>query len=284
MPPNVSSPPTVHSLNPEAADEVEVQQSTTEDLQPDNGTETEGPGARALQLAALKESDPTHILFRRFTELASLSLDLEGNHLEQLGHDLRQMILTGEDDVNDFNDKFLGKLRRYYQVGFSLRKVLGFDGPSQPFLDHTLFSAKQSWAPGQGLHLNASDHDFASLFDMDKFDQILTHWPHKPWARRFLNKLNLRTERGDEFEALWIPGEYVKFISVGVFNTCVGIFVVAPMAIQTLKVTSPAGEVVTYLVFVLVAGFAIQMLVPGFTRQLLVYLAYAGVMAAVMRQ
>lgn len=56
------------------------------------------------------------------------------------------------------------------------------------------------------------------------------------------------------------------------------------MAIQTLKVTTPAGEVVTYLVFVLIAGFAIQMLVPGFTRQLLVYLAYAGVMAAVMRQ
>jgi hypothetical protein len=72
-----------------------------------------GPGARVLQLAALRESDPTHILFRRFTELASLSLDLEGNHLEQLGHDLRQMILTGEDGVNDFNDKFLGKLRRY---------------------------------------------------------------------------------------------------------------------------------------------------------------------------
>lgn len=72
-----------------------------------------GPGARVLQLAALRESDPTHILFRRFTELASLSLDLEGNHLEQLGHDLRQMILTGEDGVDDFNDKFLGKLGRY---------------------------------------------------------------------------------------------------------------------------------------------------------------------------
>ncbi|KAH7264177.1 hypothetical protein NW759_002232 [Fusarium solani] len=284
MPLNVSPPPTLHSLNPEAADDLEAQQSTTENLQTDNGIETRGPGARVLQLAALRESDPTHILFRRFTELASLSLDLEGNHLEQLGHDLRQMILTGEDGVNDFNDKFLGKLRRYYQVGSSLRKVLGFDGPSQQFLADTLSSAKQSWAPGQGLHLNASDHDFASLLDTDKFDQILTYWPHKSWARRFLNKFNPRTEQGGGFEAIWIPGEYVRFISVGVFNTCVGIFVVAPMAIQTLKVTTPAGEVVTYLVFVLIAGFAIQMLVPGFTRQLLVYLAYAGVMAAVMRQ
>lgn len=56
------------------------------------------------------------------------------------------------------------------------------------------------------------------------------------------------------------------------------------MAILRLNVMSPAGEVATYLVFVLVAGFAIQMLVPGFTRQLVVYLAYAGVMAAVMKQ
>lgn len=98
------------------------------------------------------------------------------------------------------------------------------------------------------------------------------------------SRFNLRTEQGGGFKAIWIPGEYVRFISVGVFNTCVGIFVIAPMAIQTLKVTTPVGEVATYLVFVLIAGFAIQMLVPGFTRQLLVYLAYAGVMAAVMRQ
>lgn len=98
------------------------------------------------------------------------------------------------------------------------------------------------------------------------------------------NMFSPRTEQGVGFEALWISENSIRFVSVGIFNTCVGTFVVAPMAIQTLKVTSPAGEVATYLVFVLVAGFAIQMLVPGFTRQLLVYLAYAGVMAAVMRQ
>ncbi|WAO93927.1 Hypothetical protein NCS54_01148700 [Fusarium falciforme] len=284
MPLNVSPLPTSQSLNLDAVEDSETQQRTTEDLQGDNDVDTRGPGAYVLQLAALRESDPTHILFRRFTELASLSLDLEGNHLEQLGHDLRQMILTGEEGVDDFNDKFLGKLGRYYQFGCSLRTVLGFSEPSQPFLGNVLASAKQSWAPGQGLHLNASDHDFASLFDTEKFDQVFTYLPHRPWVRRFLNKFNPRTEQGGSFEAIWVPGEYVRFASVGIFNTCVGIFVVAPMAIQALKVTTPAGEVATYLVFVLIAGFAIQMLVPGFTRQLLVYLAYAGVMAAVMRQ
>jgi hypothetical protein len=46
---------------------------------------------------------------------------------------------------------------------------------------------------------------------------------------------------------------------------------------------SPGGMIATYLAFVLVAGFFIQSLVKGFTRQLLVYLAYASVMAAVLR-
>ncbi|RSM14477.1 hypothetical protein BHE90_008600 [Fusarium euwallaceae] len=294
MPLNVSPPPNSHSLDPDAANDLEAQQRTAQDLQADNDVDTRdsasnepdqgGPGACVLKLAALRESDPTHILFRRFTELASLSLDLEGNHLEQLGHELRQMILTGEEDVNDFNDKFLGKLSRYYQIGCNLRRVLGLTEPSQPFLKDVLDSAKQSWAPGQGLHLKASDHDFAWLCDTDKIDQVFINLPHQPWVRRFVNKLNLRTEKGGSFEAIWIPGEYVRFATVGIFNTCVGIFVVAPMAIQTLKVTTPAGEVATYLVFVLVAGFLIQILVPGFTRQLLAYLAYAGVMAAVMRQ
>ncbi|KAJ4316951.1 hypothetical protein N0V84_007607 [Fusarium piperis] len=206
------------SRSPDAVEGSEAQQRTTESIQADSDVDTRGPGAEVLRLAALKETDPTHILFRRFTELASLSLDLEGNHLEQLGHDLRQMILTGDEGVNEFNGKFMAKLGRYL-----------------------VLTTKQ-----------------------DKF--------------------NPRTSQGDNFEAVWISEDSVRFVSVGIFNTCVGVFVVAPMAIQRLNVTSPAGEVATYLVFVLVAGFLIQMLIPGFTRQLLVYLAYAGVMAAVMRQ
>ncbi|KAI8659572.1 hypothetical protein NCS56_01174800 [Fusarium sp. Ph1] len=312
MPLTNVSPPSSHSRNPDAVEDLEAQQRTTEALQTDNDVDTRdsasnepdrggkpsnrvlylpnansglaGPGADVLHLAALREIDPTNILFRRFTGLASLSLDLEGNHLEQLGHDLRQMVLAGDECVNDFNDKFMAKLGRYHQFGCNLRTVLGFDPPSQQLLTNVLSSAKQSWVPGQGLHLNACDHDFASLLDTDKLDHVLAHLSYQPWARRILNMFNPRTEQGVGFEALWISEDAIRFVSVGIFNTCVGIFVVAPMAIQTLKVTSPAGEVATYLVFVLVAGFAIQMLVPGFTRQLLVYLAYAGVMAAVMRQ
>ncbi|KAM0435326.1 hypothetical protein ACHAPT_003420 [Fusarium lateritium] len=118
---NVSPSP---SGTPDATDDSVVQQSTAaEDPQTDieletrdsasHGTDQGGPGAAVLYLATLRERDPTHILFRRFTELASLSLDLEANHLEQLGHDLRQMVRAGDEGVDDFNGKFQEKLGRY---------------------------------------------------------------------------------------------------------------------------------------------------------------------------
>ncbi|EEU44361.1 uncharacterized protein NECHADRAFT_84816 [Fusarium vanettenii 77-13-4] len=122
---NVSPPNSSHSRNPDAVEDLEAQQRTTEDLQTDNDVDTRGPGADVLHLAALREIDPTNILFRRFTGLASLSLDLEANHLEQLGHDLRQMVLTGDEGVNDFNDKLMTKLGRYRTTLVPICLVLG---------------------------------------------------------------------------------------------------------------------------------------------------------------
>lgn len=81
----------------------------------------------------------------------------------------------------------------------------------------------------------------------------------------------------------FIPGGYAKLALVGLFNCFVCALVSAPVVILTLSTMTPVGTVVTYLSFVLVAGFLIPCLVKGFTRQLLVYLAYASVMAAVMR-
>jgi hypothetical protein len=81
----------------------------------------------------------------------------------------------------------------------------------------------------------------------------------------------------------FISGRYARFAIVGLFNCFVCIFVSAPVAILTLSTMTPMGTIVTYLSFVLVGGFLIQWFVRGFTKQLLVYLAYASVMAAVMR-
>jgi len=94
--------------------------------------------------------------------------------------------------------------------------------------------------------------------------------------------LKLVPKEGD-IAITYLPGTYAKFALVGLFNCFVCIFVSAPMAILTLNPMTPAGTIATYLGFVLVAGFLIQWLIKGFTRQLLVYLAYASVMAAVMR-
>lgn len=81
----------------------------------------------------------------------------------------------------------------------------------------------------------------------------------------------------------FISERYARFAIVGLFNCFVCVFVSAPVAILTLSRMTPTGTILTYLAFVLVAGFLIQWLVRGFTKQLLVYLAYASVMAAVIR-
>jgi hypothetical protein len=94
--------------------------------------------------------------------------------------------------------------------------------------------------------------------------------------------MKLVSEDGD-IMITFISSRYARFAIVGLFNCFVCVFVSAPVAILTLNTMTPMDTIVTYLAFVLVAGFLIQWLVRGFTRQLLVYLAYASVMAAVMR-
>ncbi|KAM0435327.1 hypothetical protein ACHAPT_003421 [Fusarium lateritium] len=76
----------------------------------------------------------------------------------------------------------------------------------------------------------------------------------------------------------------IKILAFAGFNGILGVFACAPVAIQSLNVKSPAGEVATYLVFLIVFGWLSQSLLRGFEKILLTCLAYAALMATVMRQ
>ncbi|KAF4974252.1 hypothetical protein FZEAL_8832 [Fusarium zealandicum] len=254
---------------------------------PGDCSELTRPTKGWLQLAALKGRDPTHIIIRRFTALAALSLDLEADHIERLGNNLKQMVQANDDGVEEFNDNMMSRLGRYRRALVlvqSFREVLSFDDPNSALLDNVLSSARASFCERQPLHLDASDDDWASLFSVDKLEQMITFWPHRPCAQRLLQRFGPKPEASGELELTRIPWGYARFAIIGIFNCFVGVFVAAPIAIQALGVTTPVGEVMVYLAFVIVAGFLIQTLVDGFTKQLLVYLTYAGVMAAIMRQ
>ncbi|KAF4465550.1 hypothetical protein FALBO_7601 [Fusarium albosuccineum] len=271
-------------VSPQINDETAPQGSDPEGHEVDQ----DGPGKGVLDLAGLKESDPTQFIVRRFIALTSLSMDLEANYLEKEGSVLRRMVLAGDDGVEEFNEKFMTRLGRYrthwYQFGCQVSEILGFDEPKSVLLNNVLPQARDSWSEGQGLHLNAPDQDWASIYNVDKFEQTFNVFLHRPLAQRIVNAISSNIEESGGYSLYYVPMGYIRFAIVGAFNCFVGVFVAAPVAIQALNVTSPAGEVATYVAFVIVAGFLIQTLVTGFTRQLLVYLAYAGVMAAVMRQ
>ncbi|KAM5342464.1 hypothetical protein ACJ41O_013430 [Fusarium nematophilum] len=269
------------TMSPETDIETEIRVESVSESQSNQHPPVNG----LLQISAQKQRDPTHVIVRRFTDLAALTSDLEANYLEQLGQELRRMIQEGEDGVEEFNEKVMVRLGRYHQFAVHFRSILGLDEPSNALFRNVIHSARASVEEKYAHHLWESDEDWTPLYDTEKFERLFTLWPHLPIFQRILKPFRYRTERTEAaVELAFFPPELVQFVIVGVFNCFVGVFVAAPVAIQVLNVTSPMGEAVTYLTFVIVAGFLIQTLVKGFTKQLLVYLAYAGVMAAVMRQ
>lgn len=76
----------------------------------------------------------------------------------------------------------------------------------------------------------------------------------------------------------------IKALILVGFSYIIGVFACAPVAIQSLNVNSVAGEVATYLVFMIVFAWLSQALLHGDEKILLTCLAYAALMATVMRQ
>lgn len=75
----------------------------------------------------------------------------------------------------------------------------------------------------------------------------------------------------------------IRGIIFTVFLCIIAVFTCAPAAIQSLNVESAAGEVAVYLVFVIAFGWLSQGLIQGFEKLLLTSLAFAGLMANLLR-
>ncbi|KAG8357526.1 hypothetical protein FVEN_g4636 [Fusarium venenatum] len=270
------------SLESQAASTVE--QTDNGEVRPDPGFQETAEYGRGklLELAAWKDKDPTHILFRRHVENGSLCVDLEANYLERDAAVYRKKIESDDKDLEEYHERFMVRLSRFYQFGYQFSKIMELDEPSGVFLNNSLFLARQKWGEEKGIHLRAKNEDWASLYKTDKPDQWIRYLIHHPLSLRIMRDMNFASNEGGITITL-VSERYARFAIVGLFNCFVCILVSAPVAILTLSTMTPMGTIVTYLSFVLVGGFLIQWFVRGFTKQLLVYLAYASVMAAVMR-
>ncbi|KAI6772456.1 hypothetical protein HG530_003414 [Fusarium avenaceum] len=139
-------------------------------------------GGKLLELAALREKDPTHILLRRCVYDGVLCLDLEANFLERDAMVLRQMVESGDHGLEEYHEKYMTRLGRYYQFGRQFSKILQFDEPSGVLLNNVLSVAREKWGEGQGAHLNAENEDWAPLYGMEKLDQLILFALHHPFT------------------------------------------------------------------------------------------------------
>ncbi|KAG5781234.1 hypothetical protein H9Q73_005101 [Fusarium xylarioides] len=169
------------------------------------------------------------------------------------------------------------------QVLIQTSQVLALDKPGSYFLRHLLPSFRAMLEGGSGKYLDAPIHDWASLSGPDRLDQLICLAGYTRLGRVLLTPfLTGQEEVGDNDQYLYNEGA-IRFISITIFSSIIAVFACAPAVIQSLNVRSTVGEVVVYLVFVIVFGWLSQGLILGFEKVLLSCLAYAGLMATLLR-
>ncbi|VTT78670.1 unnamed protein product [Fusarium fujikuroi] len=162
-------------------------------------------------------------------------------------------------------------------------QVLALDKPGSYFLRNLLPSFRAMLKGEGGKYLDAPIHDWASLSQPDRLDQLICLAGYTRVGRVLLTPfLSGQEEVGDNDQYLYNEGA-IRFISITIFSSIIALFACAPAAIQSLNVRSTVGEVVVYLVFVIVFGWISQGLILGFEKVLLSCLAYAGLMATLLR-
>nr|RBQ90769.1 hypothetical protein FVER53263_08143 [Fusarium verticillioides] len=169
------------------------------------------------------------------------------------------------------------------QVLIRTSQVLALDKPGSYFLRHLLPSFRTMLEGESGKYLDAPMHDWASLSQPDRLDQLTCLAGYTKIGRVLLTPfLTGQDEVGDNDQYHYNDGA-IRFISITIFSSIIAVFACAPAAIQSLNVRSTVGEVVVYLVFVIVFGWLSQGLILGFEKVLLSCLAYAGLMATLLR-
>lgn len=147
------------------------------------------------------------------------------------------------------------------------------------------------------------ERDWVSLSQPDILDQVISLIPTTDLGQRMFVSTVSRSDYlrpssdtlqrpflveeeniGENNDMLHYREGWIRTLIVGGISVIIGVFACAPVAIQSLNVKSAGGEVATYLVFMIVFGLLSQALLHGFEKILLACLAYASVMATVMRQ
>ncbi|CVK89337.1 uncharacterized protein FMAN_04375 [Fusarium mangiferae] len=228
------------------------------------------------------QQDKRHMVAPRLSNISSRCIMLQANRMVTLYDEAEKAFKSGTEDANT-DEKLVEEYLKYAQVVIQTSQVLALDKPGSYFLRNLLPSFRAMLKGGGGKYLDAPIHDWASLSQPDRLDQLICLAGYTRVGRLLLKPfLSGQEEVGDNDQYLYNEGA-IRFISITIFSSIIALFACAPAAIQSLNVRSTVGEVVVYLVFVIVFGWLSQGLILGFEKVLLSCLAYAGLMATLLR-
>ncbi|KAJ4187279.1 hypothetical protein NW755_007372 [Fusarium falciforme] len=205
--------------------------------------------------------------------------------MERFWKEIQQQCHAG-DDVECLWEKLLEEHDKYQRLVVRTSQVQGLGQPNKYFLSNLLATWQALLGPeDEGLLDDEMERDWASLSQPDILDQVISLIPTTNFGQRMFRPFLVEEENiGENNDMLHYREGWIRTLIVGGISVIIGVFACAPVAIQSLNVKSAGGEVATYLVFMIVFGLLSQALLHGFEKILLACLAYASVMATVMRQ
>ena len=229
--------------------------------------------------------------------------DADGPYLVDRARKLHKEIMRYRRQLQDVSIK-VASLTLADKSIFQLNKVCSLDQADPKFLKEYLREAEHRLSrlpPQDRGFLNAGALEWIKPFSVDKLEGLVYQLTNHRFGRLLLvsgtkcienEKFVLtsfqrpsRWERQENGNRVY---EYygrsvIEALVWGGFIGLICAFIGIPVMLQTLKVTSAAGQAVTYLSFLLGFGVVAKALLSTFNLTLIATLAYAGILAANMR-
>ncbi|KAM0338538.1 hypothetical protein ACHAPU_011298 [Fusarium lateritium] len=204
------------------------------------------------------------------------------NRVLTLYTELRRAVGAGE-EIAEMSKRLEEEIMEYDRYILQTSQVLALKQPNSFFLRNLLGSFKSALKGENTSYLDEPIDDWASLSWQDRLDELICLIPLYKVGRLAFNPFLAGKERVGNSTLYRYHEQAMRSIIFTVFIFIIGVFFCAPAAIQSLNVESAAGEVAVYLVFVIVFGWLTQGLIKGFEKLLLTSLAFAGLMANLLR-
>ncbi|ESU13220.1 hypothetical protein FGSG_13045 [Fusarium graminearum PH-1] len=236
------------------------------------------PGNRPLSIAILL----------KYVDHVAFKIDLEG----QLKYIAARKTDKAGEDIPELLDKLQQTTTTYGELLLQASQIQALDQPNRRFLRNLLSVNRGILKDVDTSFLDEPNDDWVSITKQDRLDRLISQILATKIGRvlaqvihsnQCQTPLRSKTEMIGEDKLDDYHEGVMKFAIFTVFSLILGVFTCAPAGIQSLNVVSTIGEVAVYVAFVIVFGWLSLGFLGGFERSLLTSLAFAGLMANLLR-